>query len=343
MRKKIGLLGCGYSVPTHVRYNDDPIFRDMRYEPNSQGIVERDLFTGNRERRYLHSTERIETLMIEASRQALAHAHLQPDMVDRLYGYATVSPYLTPNALYEIHRELGLPQHALVTPINNEFSTFLTGIIHAYEAIAAGHSRYALVVCGTNWSKHMDYSQGHSFSIGDGAGAAVVGVHDAFSFVDYTVQTRSEQYGAMTMHIHPTLLHGHSQIPVDEQDGMPIPTYTIQPEEGIQSFQQAMPGPAEMIKKLLKKHGLHGDDIALITHQGSRLLLDYWKKELQPNEYLETMEQFGNMTLATYPVNLAYYQDKITSKYILLIAVGVGYHQVALLLKRKRLTPFART
>jgi 3-oxoacyl-[acyl-carrier-protein] synthase III len=63
--------------------------------------------------------------------------------------------------------------------------------------------------------------------------------------------------------------------------------------------------------------------------------MDAWYESLQPKEYLETMEQFGNLTLATYPVNLAYHYASITAEYLVCAAVGVGYHQTALLFKRE--------
>jgi 3-oxoacyl-[acyl-carrier-protein] synthase-3 len=88
-----------------------------------------------------------------------------------------------------------------------------------------------------------------------------------------------------------------------------------------------------MVHALLQKHGLTGKDIALLTHQASRVLMDHWAESLQPNEYLETLGRFGNLTLATYPVNLAYYSANIASEYLVLAAVGVGYHQTALLLR----------
>jgi 3-oxoacyl-[acyl-carrier-protein] synthase-3 len=332
--RTVGILGAGYSVPPHVRTNDDPIFAQLKRTRNTQGIVERDLFTGLNERRYLREDEQLEPLMIEAAKQALAQAHVPASAIERLYGYATVSPYLTPNTLYTVHKGLQLPQHALVVPINSEFSNFLLSVLQAWEAILAGHCTYALVVCGTNWTQYMDYTQGHSISVGDGAGAVVLGPGHSFIPLDYATQTLSEQYGAMTMSIRPSMLNGRRYIPVDTHN-LPVPTYEITQEEGIHSFMTAgMEGPPVLVQRLLHKHGLTGRDIALISHQASRLMLDYWTQCIQPREYLETLEQFGNMTLATYPVNLAYYFQHITSKYLVIVAVGVGFHQTALLFKR---------
>lgn len=332
--RSVGILGAGYRVPPHIRTNDDPIFAQLKRTRNAQGIAEQDLFTGLKERRYLREDEQLEPLMVEAAQQALAQANVPASAIDRLYGYASVSPYLAPSSLYTVHRALRLPQHALVVPINSEFSNFVLSIIQAWEAILAGHSTYALVVTGTNWTHYMDYTQGHSLSIGDGAGAVVIGPGDRFMPIDYATQTISEQYGAMTMSIRATTLNGRRYVPVD-QHNMPIPTYEITQEEGIHSFLTAgMEGPPVLIQRLLQKHGLTGQDIALITHQASRLMLDYWTQCLQPREYLETLEQFGNMTLATYPVNLAYYYQHITANYLVVAAIGVGFHQTALLLKR---------
>jgi 3-oxoacyl-[acyl-carrier-protein] synthase III len=339
----IGIQGCGYSVPSHVRHNDDPIFQYITNSANSSGITEKELFIGLKERRYLDGDEQLETLMIEATRWALLQARLAPADIDRLYGYASVSSYLTPNALYAVHRGLRLPEQTLVIPINSEFSNFLISLIQAWEAIAAGHSRNALVVCGTNWTKYMDYTQGHALSIGDGAGAVAIGPSGHFVLVDYATQTLSEQYGTMTMQTHVNTIHGKPCILVDKQN-IPIPTYAISSEEGInQTFLvSAMHGLPHMVHALLKKHGLTGNDIALITHQASRVLMDHWEESLQPKQYLNTLELFGNLTLASYPVNLAYHFSNITTDYLVIAAVGVGYHQIALLLARPHYVPFKR-
>lgn len=330
----IGICGCGYSVPPHVRSNDDPLFHFITRNANSQGVVEADLFTGLKERRFLKKGERLEVLMVEAAQQALAQAGLEASRIDRLYGYASVSPYLTPNALYVVHYALRLSPEAMVVPINSEFSNFVLSMLHAWEAIMAGHCTYALVVCGANWTQHMDYTQGHALSIGDGAGAVVIGPSRYFTLVDYAVQTRSEQYGVMRMRLRPVSMGDQPYLPLDENN-IPRPTYEITPEQGIHSFQASgMEGPPALVKDLLQKHRLSGDDIALISHQASRMMMDYWASCIRPGAYLETLASFGNMTLATYPVNLAYFIDQIATRYLVIVAIGPGFHQAALLLKR---------
>ncbi|GHO62573.1 2-heptyl-4(1H)-quinolone synthase PqsD [Ktedonobacter sp. SOSP1-52] len=316
---RIGIKGCGFSVPPNVRGNDDPIFHQVITVANAQGIAEKDLFTGMKERRYLAQGERIEPLMVEASQLALQRAQVIPEEIDRLYGYASVPEFYTPNSLYLVHKGVQLPEHTLVVPMNNEFSTFLLGVLEACTAITAGRSKYALIACGTNWTHYMDYTQGHALSIGDGAGAAVVGPEADFELIDYATQTLSVQYGAMTMQSR------------DTQRA----TYKITEDTGIYSFQvSAMEGIPTMVQSLLNKHGLTGANIALITHQASRVLMDHWAERLQPKQYLDTLAPFGNLTLASYPVTLAYHYLNIATDYLVFAAVGVGYHQTALLLKR---------
>jgi 3-oxoacyl-[acyl-carrier-protein] synthase-3 len=334
MKDSIGMLGFGYCVPTHIRTNDDLLFNNIKATGNSQGISEKSLFTGMKERRYLKPGERLEDLMVQASQQALVQAGLKPEQINRLYGYASVSEFITPNALYKVHRDLKLSTQALVVPINTDFGNFLTSVIQAWEAIAAGHCENALVVCGSHWTKYVDYTKGHSLSIGDGAGAVVIGRSSSFTLLDYAAETLSYEYGAMTMQCRPSIENGIHRIIVDENN-LPIPTYDITPEAGIQSFLTlGMEGPPRIVKSLLERHGLTGDHIALISHQASRKLMAHWSQVINPKEYFDTLEHFGNMLLASIPVTLACYFNKITVEYIVLVGLGVGSHQTAIFIKK---------
>ena len=162
----------------------------------------------------------------------------------------------------------------------------------------------------------------------------VIGRSSCFTLVDYETETLSNEYGAMTLQNRPLIQNGiHS--PIVDENNVPIPTFDIAAEEGIQLFlNTGMSAPPLLIKSLLERHGLTGNQIALIGHQASRKLMDHWAQVIQPKEYFDTFEQFGNMVLASIPVTLAYYCHKITADYIVIVALGVGFHQIALLIKR---------
>jgi 3-oxoacyl-[acyl-carrier-protein] synthase III len=328
------ILGCGYRVPRRVRRNDDPIYDQLDTGRDRHGVTESHAFDGLDRRRYLGPEEEIEPLMAEACREAVDRAGLALGDIDRLYGYTSVSTYLTPNSLFRVHAELGLSIDTMVVPINVEYSTFSVALVHAAEAITAGHSAHALVVCGSNWTRHADYTRGHAFSIGDGAGAVVVGPGERAALLDHRVQTLSRHYQGMTMAVRPAMIMGRPHLPVDEQSGLPVATYEMN-ETGMEILATTIrDGVPDMVLQMLDRHGLTGDDIALITHQGSRLMMDHWAARIGPREYLETLAEYGNMVMASYPVNLAHFYDDIGSDHIVIAAPGCGMHLSTLLMRR---------
>lgn len=322
MKSSIGILGFGYALPLHSRTNENPIYSNIKSTSSTQGVSEASLFTGTKERRYLEPEETLDDLMVQAGQVALEQAGLKPEDIDRLYGYASVSEFVFPNALYKVHAGMNLSSKTMVIPINSEFSNFVMSIILAWEAIAIGHCNYALVICGSSLTRNMDYTKPHSISIGDGAGAVVIGASDRFTFVDHDTDTFSNEYGAMTM---------QCRVSTANQ----IPTYDITVDQGIKAFTQTgMNAPPALTHSLLQKHQLSRQQIALIAHQASEKLIKHWDETIKPREYFHTFEEFGNLTLASLPVTLAYYYHKITAEYIVLLGIGIGAHQVVLLIKR---------
>jgi 3-oxoacyl-[acyl-carrier-protein] synthase-3 len=320
-RPTVALLGAGHAVPERVRGNDDPLFARVRRDAADRGVPEHTLFVGNRERRVLGPGESLVGLVAAASRGALVRAGACPGEIDRLYGYLSVSEHLAPNSLFAVHRELGLGAECMVVPVNTEFTNWLTGAVLAWEAVLAEHAERCLVACGAAWTGSMDYTQGHSVSIGDGAGAAVVGPGERMVLVDYAVDTLSAEYGAMSMSWRPG-------------SGADHPTYAIHPDAGVKAFlTTGMDGPPRLVDRLLRRHGLSGGDVSLVAHQASRKLMDHWAERIRPAAYLDTFEQWGNLTLASAPATLSAYWDCIRTPWLVIVGVGIGAHQTALLVR----------
>jgi 3-oxoacyl-[acyl-carrier-protein] synthase III len=313
------LVGVGAAVPEQVRRNDDPLFESLRGAAGSGG--EHDLFYGNRERRVLAPGLSLEALTAKAGAAALADAGLAASDVERLYGYVSVSEYITPNALYAVHRELGLSQGALVVPVQSDFINFLMGVVLAWEALRAGTVRNALVAVGSAWTRNVDYTQGHAIGIGDGAGAAVVGVGERLALVDWAADTFSDEYGAMMMGARP-------------ESGLAHPTYGIAPQSGVKAFlQSGMNGPPRLVERLLAKNGVSREDVTLMSHQATRKLMDHWAQAIRPREYLDTFEDYGNMVQASMPVTLARFHRELRTKYLVMVGLGIGAHQMAVLVR----------
>lgn len=332
--RSAGVLACGYSLPDAIRHNSDPVFNHLALTRNAHGALAAGAFDGLEQRRRLTADERLEELMADACRATLAQSTVQPGMIDRLYGYGSVPQYWTPNVLYAVHRLLDLPPRTLVVPVNSDFSNFLTSLAIAAEAVDAGACRYALVVCGSNWTRHMDYTQDHSFSIGDGAGAALVGPQAPWQVLDLEAETHSEHFHDLTMSMRTATILGRAHLPVDPDTGLPIPTYHMTDTGKAMLSTTIRDTVPELVGRLLARHRVEAGTISLITHQGSKTLMDHWNEIIKPRRQLSTLDTFGNMVIASYPVNLARYFTEIDTEHIVLVSVGPGLHFAALLLQR---------
>jgi 3-oxoacyl-[acyl-carrier-protein] synthase III len=286
-----------------------------------------------KERRVLQERESLSDLMVNAAKKAIENTNINIDQIDRLYGYGSVAEFITPNVLYKVHRDLGLSPSVMVIPIHSDFSNYPLSLIQAWEGISAGHSRYALVVTGGHFTKYGDYTAGHSLSLGDGAGAVVVGPSNRFVIKDYISETWSHEYGYMTIQ-NRQKWENDMLTPVIDEQNRPIPTFGIDQGEGVQSFlNTGMEAPPRMILKFLERNGISGKQITMISHQASRKLIDYWASLIQPREYFHTFEEFGNMALASASVTAARLQEHINTEYLLVHSLGLGFHHTAVLLR----------
>lgn len=326
----VGFLGFGYAVPERVRTNDDPLFAELRQGAQYQGVSESDLFTGMKERRVLDEGVPLESLMVEAAQRALVDADLPASRMERLYGYASWSEYLSPNGLYHVHHALGLSPSALVVPVNSDFTNFLLSSVLAREAILSGRCRQVMVCVGSSWTRNVDYANAHAPPMGDAAGAAIVGPSEHWVIVDHRTETLGGEYHTMSLKPRPRV---KSDRPERPDEGL-RPTFRIN-EDGIKNFlQNGMRAPQQLVLGMLAAHGLTPADVALIGHQTSRKLMDAWAEAIKPREYPQNFERYGNMTSAAGPVLLAEFREQFTAPYVVYIALGLGSHFSVLLLRR---------
>jgi 3-oxoacyl-[acyl-carrier-protein] synthase-3 len=326
------ITGLGYSVPSQVRTNDDPIFDWLKAHPTPGNP-----FQGYNGRRVLSHGEDLMTIMVPAAQQAMANANLDPSQVDILLGFASISPYPDPNDLCLLHQRLGLSASAWVVPLNNEFSNFNAGLFFADALIRAGRAKNILIVVGGNWTRHVDYHTVQSISAADGAGAAVLSLSNdptLWQVVDQCTLTDSSKFGTMftqgTRYDIDPPRDGHAHL-------WSNPVFHITPE-GFSAFGTfgAKAAPA-VVLDLLARHQLHGSDITLISHQASQVLLTAWQQSIQPAQFIETIQQFANMTVANIPVTLAWstQNNPIAKSNLVLFALGPEMHANAVLLQRQ--------
>ncbi len=329
-KERAGILGVGHAVPALVRTNSDPAFSWLL----AQRPENVDLFVGFEERRALGAEESLGSLMTAAATRALAMAGVAAGEVDLLLGYGSVGEYLEPNALAQVHRDLALPEDAWVLPIASGYTNFLDGLHLARALLESGRARRALVVCGCDWTRRVDYRRAESIGASDGAGAALLSITsdpESFAVLDAASHSSTEHYGTMILECR----LGHLALPGTPSAPQASPIFHL--NQGAREAYQgwAMTTPGALCGALLQRHGISGADVTLIAHQASRNLLDAWAEAIRPAQLLDTLARFGNLTLASIPVTLAARYQEIQTRYVLLLGVGIQLQLRALLLGRE--------
>ncbi len=320
------IVATGSSVPVTVRTNDDPIF-DWLHQNQPAGM---DLFKGYRIRHVLAPGEQVADLMVAAAKDALTKTSLQAADIDLVLGYASVGTWNTPNDLVTVAVALGVSPNATILPMNNEYAQYHQGLSIADALIAAGRARNALVVVGTNWTRHMNYHAPPAISCGDGAGAAIVtstADPDAWRVRDTAVSSERRYYGGMYMtgdETRPPMVPPTFENPVFHLTQLGV--------DGYNTF--AMTGPPDLAKQIIAKHGLTPAEIAFIGHQSSSVLNDAWNAALKPKQFITTLPRFGNMTTANNAVTFDTCRDEITTAHVVLAGLGPEPSCTVLLLER---------
>lgn len=332
-RPSVGLLGFGHAEPLTVRGNDDPIFDWIHANDPTHG----QLFMGYVSRRVLVEGEEIETFMVQAAQSALANSGLKAADIDMLLGFTSVSAYANPNGLAQVHAALGLAGRCWVMPINADFSNYPAALMIADGLIAAGRARNILVVCGSNWTRHVNYHTPQCISAGDGAGAAVIGLRadpSHWRVVDHEVSYHTGGYGHMFM--QGDLLDGAVPVQVDPPftDSFSQPYFHIT-AQGVSEFKVfGVEEPPKVVARLLERNAVAASAIALIAHQASAYLINAWQQAIGPAQILDTIEQFANLTIGNLAVTLAVHSADIKTDYLVLLGMGPEPHASALLLRR---------
>jgi 3-oxoacyl-[acyl-carrier-protein] synthase-3 len=159
----IAVTGWGSSVPDKVVTNDDLA---VTLDTSDAWIAER---TGIRERRIGGTTS---SLSIEAGRQAIERAGLEPADINLVVLATTTPDALVPGTSSTVQAALGIPGGAF--DLNAACSGFVYGMVVASSLVATGAGRVLLIGADT-LSKITDWDDRKmAVLVGDGAGAVVL-------------------------------------------------------------------------------------------------------------------------------------------------------------------------
>lgn len=336
------ITGTGWHVPAKIRLNDDPIFKWLR--ENVKNIE--NSFTGYDKRHILSEGEGLIDIMYPAAIMALKNAGKKPGDIDIVLGCGSISEYVQPNVLSEVHKRLGLHKHAWVIPVGDDYSNYASSLLMADALIRSDRARNILICIGGNWSRNVDYHTPQSVSAADGAGAAIISMSDdpsQWSVFDQCTVTNSSYYGSMfTAGLKYTFEeNGPGVIPPGRSfyGSLTTPNFFQITEEGLKGFIAFGADEAlTPVLDLLKKNNLTAEDVTFMPHQTSEKLIKHWCANLHPPpaQIVSTIEKFANVTVATHALNLAWIEEngKIDKDYLLMLALGPDMHANAMLLKR---------
>jgi len=343
MKNKIPrITGTGWHVPDKIRLNDDPIFDWLKAHVEH---IDKS-FAGYDKRHILSEGEGLADIMFPAALMALKNAGKKPEDIDLLLGCGSISEFVQPNVLSDVHARLGLPRRAWVIPIGDDYSNYASSLLMADALIRSGRAENILICIGGNWSRNVDYHTPQSVSAADGAGAAVVSLSDdasRWAVYDQCTVTDSSYYGSMfTAGLEYTFDRSGERV-IPPGWGFPETLYTSNffqiTDEGLKGFKAFGAETAlSPVVDLLHKNGLTAADVTFMPHQTSAVLIKYWCDHLDPPpaQVVSTIERFANVTVATHALNLAWLEahGHIEKDFLLMLALGPDMHANAMLLKR---------
>ncbi|MCR2765026.1 3-oxoacyl-ACP synthase III [Microbacterium sp. zg.B48] len=191
----VSLLSVASTLPSRVTTSDeieDRLATALSRLRLPGGLLQR--VAGVLERRNWATGESSDEATVEAGRQALAEAAVDPGDVGLLINTSVTRKHLEPSVAVRLHHGLGLPSSAINFDVANACLGFVSGMSLAANMIEAGQIRYAMVVNGEDADEIQDntirrllradvgrdgfMSEFASLTLGSGSAAAVLGRAD---------------------------------------------------------------------------------------------------------------------------------------------------------------------
>jgi 3-oxoacyl-[acyl-carrier-protein] synthase-3 len=312
------ITGWGMYAPQRVLTNDDLA---KMVDTNDEWIASR---TGIRERRIAADDETATTLAVNASRDALAVAGVDPLDVD-LVIVGTCSPdYPLPSTGVLVARELGATR-AAGFDLEAACSGFLFALATGTSFVRSGMYRNVLVVGVEVLSRFIDWTDRSTCVLfGDGAGAVLLSASDEPGGL-LGLEMMSDGTGAEAI-IIPA---GGSACPVSPQTAAGNGHFIHM--AGADVYRYATRQLAESTLAAVRDAGIGLDDIdQFIYHQANLRIINSVGKQLgiPDDKVFVNIEKYGNTSAASVPMALveavAAGRVKPGDK-LLMAAFGAGY------------------
>ncbi|KAF6133893.1 hypothetical protein GIB67_040657 [Kingdonia uniflora] len=301
------VVGCGSAVP-ELKISNDDLAKIV--ETSDEWISVR---TGIRNRRVLSGKDTLTGLAIEAAKNALKMAQVDPDDVDLIL-MCTSTPEDLFGSAPQIQRGLGCTRNPLAYDITAACSGFILGLVSAACHIRGGGFKNVLVVGADSLSKYVDWTdRGTCIIFGDAAGAVLVQACDVNEDGLFSFDLHSDGEGQK--HLNASIKEktdGETQN-VFGANGSVVnfppkqSSYSCIQMSGNEVFRFAVRSVPQSIESSLQKAGLLTTDIDwLLLHQANQRILDAVATRLKvPAErVISNLANYGNTSAASIPLAL---------------------------------------
>lgn len=312
------ITGWGMYAPAHAMTNDD---LSKLVDTSDDWIVSR---TGIRERRIAADDETTTSLSVNAARDALAVAGVDPADLD-LVIVATCTPdYPLPASGVLVANALGAT-HAAGFDLQAACSGFLFGLATGASFIRSGMYRQVLVIGVEILSRFLDWTdRGTCVIFGDGAGAVLLSASDEpGGLLGFELFADGTGYEGI-------IVRGGGSVCPPSANSVADRLHTIK-MAGSEVYRYATRQMAESAVAAIRNSGLEVGDIdQFVFHQANLRIIKSVREQLGlPEEKVfVNIEKYGNTSAASVPMALteAVAAGRIhEGDRVLMVAFGAGY------------------
>lgn len=281
--------GIGAAIPSRVVDNAEMC---TYIDSSDEWIQQR---TGIVERRWVGEGENVETLSLDAARQAIERAGLTPADIDAVI-ISTVSHLVqTPSLAAIVAAKLGC-KDAAAFDISAACAGYCYGVGMAESLVRSGAATHVLAIGAETLSEMTDLTdRSTAFLFADGAGAAVVGPSDVPSMGPLVWGSDGDQADVIEMDRTWPEAVANGETSHITMDGRPV-------------FRWATTFIADAAKRTLEAAGLTPDDLDLfVPHQANNRITDAMLRHLKLPETVKvarTIKHFGNNSAASVGIAL---------------------------------------
>ena len=284
--------------------------------------------TGISTRHRASENQSVADLAFGSAHDALAAAGVEGADIGAVIVSTISHPYATPSLATLVAEEIGSKCPAY--DISAACAGFCYGIAQADALVRSGAAQYVLVIGVEKLSDFIDNTERSiSFLLGDGAGAAVVGVSDEPGIAPTVWGSDGSRWGTVGM--------THSLLDIRNRDFVQNPVgegekiWPTLRQDGPSVFRWAVWEMAKVAQQALEAAGITADELgALIPHQANARIIDQMAKTLKLPESVAIARDIadaGNTSAASVPLaahRLLRENPELSGKFALQIGFGAG-------------------